>query len=108
MSDARMRRQVVAAVLAAVALLAVAAPLGVQAQGTVPDLSGMWQPRGDATSPPWQFTASDGLRTLDVTWSGSGAHQGLAGSFHGTLITQADGTGAYQGSFHVDEPDPNG
>jgi hypothetical protein len=88
--------------MVAIALLAVAVPLGAHAQGTVPDLTGMWQAQGDTTSPAWEFTASNNRQTLDVTWRGGPGHASLRGTFHGTLA-QNGGTPQYQGTMNVTE-----
>src|SRR5207302_2184721 len=68
-----------------------------------PNLSGGWIQSGDASNTPWELQASGpGLSNLHMTWHGSGAHSGLAGSFQGTLSRQ-NGTYVYSGKMHVDE-----
>ncbi len=78
---------------------------GAAAQSGVPDLTGSWRNQVDpATAPAWQFTASNGLQTLDVSWMGSAAtgHPDLRGSFSCTL-TQVGGANVYKGTFQITE-----
>src|SRR5689334_11971344 len=75
------------------------------AQSGVPDLAGSWRNQADpATSPAWQFTTSNALQTLDVSWMGSAAtgHPDLHGSFSGTLM-QVGGANVYAGAFQITE-----
>ena len=68
-----------------------------------PDLTGNWvNQQTPNAGPPWQLTTSNNLQTLDATWTGGAGHTGLHGSFHG-ILTQASGTLAYTGTFHITE-----
>jgi hypothetical protein len=74
-------------------------------QDRVPDLTGTWQPENDPSAPPWHFTASDNLQTLDATWSGNPAagHGSLTGSFHGTYANVESIGPNYHGNMTVTE-----
>lgn len=68
-----------------------------------PDITGSWvNKQTPNVGPPWQLTTTNGGQTLDATWTGGTGHTGLHGSFHGTL-TQANGSSAYTGTFHITE-----
>jgi hypothetical protein len=70
------------------------------ALAAAPNLTGSWINRASPSSPPWILRASSDLSTLTGTWTGSGAHSALKGSFS----TSVDSTGtAYAGTFHVTE-----
>jgi hypothetical protein len=74
------------------------------AQSGPPDLTGSWSNKQNPTgSPPWQLTASNGLHTLDASWTGGAGHTGLHGTFHGSLTLITGGIDAYKGTFQVTE-----
>ena len=68
-----------------------------QAAGGTPDLTGSWNP---GSGPAWVLQASPDLSTLHATWHGGPPHEGLVGTFDGTL--QSDGH-SYTGVMHVTE-----
>lgn len=94
----RGRAAAVTAVL--IAALAAASPISAGAMAAVPNLTGSWINPASPSSPPWILKASSGLSTLTGTWTGSGAHSALMGSF--TTNVNSTGT-AYAGTFHVTE-----
>ena len=72
------------------------------AQSGPPDLTGYWRNKPDRVSPPWHLVTSNGLQTLDATWTGGGGHSGLHGSFQGSLFLTG-GVFDYDGRFTVTE-----
>jgi len=67
-----------------------------------PDLTGYWRNKYDTSSPPWRLVASNGLQTLDATWTGGPGHTGLHGSSQGSLAL-VGGVYDYTGPFVVTE-----
>ena len=84
-------------------------PRAHNAANAVPDLTGTWEPvKSPHGTPPWQLTASNGLKNLEAHWHGGpGPHETLVGEFHGTL--SATGT-LYEGPYKITEagnPNPS-
>ncbi|HEY2327771.1 MAG TPA: FecR family protein [Gaiellaceae bacterium] len=61
------------------------------------DPSGNWQPANGQSGPPWVFKANGSM--LTASWSGSGAHASLRGTFSGTKT----GSGKWSGTFSITE-----
>jgi hypothetical protein len=85
---------------ALVAALGAASLVSAGAIAAAPNLTGSWINPASPSSPPWILKASSDLSTLTGTWTGSGGHAALMGSF----TTTVNGTGtAYAGTFHITE-----
>lgn len=84
---------------AAVALIALGSAVSPAAATSAGNLSGTWLNSADFSS-VFHLTESSDQHTLSATWSGSGAHASLTGSFAGTLNPDGD---SYTGSMHVTE-----
>ena len=92
----------VLAIVSGLGDVSAAAPRARIAATPPPDLTGLWQPRADKISPPWQLTTSNGGQTLSASWSGGDGHTGLRGTFTGTL-DQSGTTNVYRGTLHIIE-----
>lgn len=83
-----------------VAALGAASLVTAGAIAAAPNLTGSWINPASPSAPPWILRASSDLSTLTGTWTGSGAHSALMGSF--TTSVNSTGT-AYAGTFHITE-----
>jgi hypothetical protein len=64
-------------------------------------LTGSWfDPHAASPAPTWHLQANPGLTTLSATWVGGRGHEGLRGSFSGTLNGAQT---AYSGTLHITE-----